>query len=281
MTGFSTVLFRNMLRLSALCLALAVVAAAAGVTLTVQGDGGWADVGAALMSLAIAALIGGAVAGVVKVAEQARTDQASCDEHRQQTAANWAGTLMDIVGVDHTVETARKLMNAHRTALTYNREHANLIAAQLTLRQAWFDPLVANDQKVDEAGHRIAEYLQQMTSYLATLTDEYEAEYLGVARQQLVDDAWLRATAGHAAKPATQSSETSPRENEDSLLPDAFFSGTTTWQMMKQLPCLSAFLDKATFEHGSFLTSYEAVKPMLEAHADIQTRAEPFKVKPI
>ena len=280
MTGFSAVLFRNMLWLAALCLALAVVAAAAGVTLTVQGEGGWADVGSALMSLAIALLIGGAVAGVVKVAEQARSDQASCDEHRQQTAANWAGTLMDIVGVDHTVETARKLMNAHRTALTYNREHTNLIAAQLTLRQAWFDPLVANDQEVDEAGHRIADYLQQMTSYLAALTDEYEAEYLRVARQQLVDEAWLRATAGDAAKPAAQSSETFP-ENEDSLLPDAFFTATKTWQMMKQLPRLSGFLDKATFEHGFFLSSYEAVKPLLEAHADIQKRAEPFKVKAI
>lgn len=274
-------LFRSMLWLAALCFALALVAGAVGVALTVQGEGGWSDVGSALMSLAIALLIGGAVAGVVKVAEQERSDQASRDEERQQAAASWAGTLMDVVGVDHTVETARKLINAHRTALTYNREHTNLIAAQLTLRQAWFDPLVANDREVDAAGHKIADYLQQMTEYLAALTDEYEAEYLRVARQQLVDEAWLKATAGGAAVPATQSSEADPRENEGPRIPDAFYTGTKTWQMLKQLPSLSAFLDKSTFEHGSFITSYVAVKPLLEAHADIQTREERFKVKAI
>lgn len=279
MSRFSSVLYRYMLWLAALCLGLALVAAAVGVTLTVEGEGGWPDVGSALMSLAIALLIGGAVAGVVKVAEQERSDRASRDEERQQTAANWAGTLMDVVRVDHMVETARKLMNAHRTALTYNREHTNLIAAQLTLRQAWFDPLVANDQEVDAAGGKIADYLQLMTEYLAALTDEYEAEYLRVARQQIVDDAWLKATAG--SRLPAQSSQAAPRENEDSLIPDAFYTGTKTWQMMKQLPSLSAFLDKATFEHGSFITSYEAVKPLLEAHADIQKREERFEVKAI
>ena len=140
---------------------------------------------------------------------------------------------MDVVGVDHTVETARKLLNAHRTALTYNREHTNLIAAQLTLRQAWFDPLVANDQEVDAAGHKIAHYLQQMTAYLAP-TNEYEAEYLRVARQQIVDDAWLRATAG--SRTPTESSLVDPRENDDSLLSDAFYTGTKTWQMMNGFP---------------------------------------------
>ena len=257
MSGLSALLFQKMLWLAA-CLALAVVAAALGVILTVKGEGGWSDVGSALMSLAIALLIGGAVAGVVKLSEQERSDQTARAKESQQTAANWAGVLMEVVGVDHTVETARKLMNAHRTALTYNREHTNLIAAELILRQAWFDPLVANDREVDGDGHRIADYLMQMTNYLGALTDEYEDQYLRVARQQLVDEAWLTATAE------------APRETDDSLIPDAFYTGTKTWQMMKQLPSLGEFLEKATFEQGPFLTSYKAVKPLLEARAGIQ-----------
>ena len=212
MSRLSSVLYRYMLWFAALCLGLALVAAAVGVSLTVEGEGGWHDVGSALMSLAIALLIGGAVAGVVKVAEQERNDRASVDEAKQQRAADWAGTLMNVVGVDHLVETARKLMNAHKTALTYNREHTHLIAAQLTLRQVLFDPLVANDQTVDSAGHKIADYLEQMTEYLAALTDEYEAEYLRVARQQLLDEAWLKATVSGTATPPTKSSAAAPRQ---------------------------------------------------------------------
>lgn len=82
---------------------------------------------------------GGAAAVWVKSVEQTREDRAT-----------WRDLLRDVVEVDQTMAVARQLIAAHKTAKTYSEQYANIVAARLTLRRVWLDPLVANDKSGKE-----------------------------------------------------------------------------------------------------------------------------------
>ena len=94
--------------------------------------------------------------------------------------------LGDLVEVDQTLETARQLIYAHRTAKTYSEQYARIVATRLSLRRIWFDPLVANDKQ------NIRDLLTKMIAYVDALGAEYEERYLAVARQQRIDEEGLR-----------------------------------------------------------------------------------------
>ena len=119
--------------LTAVFAVIAVLAGIAGSFLAVlyHNKSGWSDVGTALLALAVTFLVGGAAATWVKAAEQRRENQAT-----------WRDLLHNVVEVDQTLAVARQLIAAHKTARTYSEQYANIVAARLTLRRVWLDPLV-------------------------------------------------------------------------------------------------------------------------------------------
>jgi hypothetical protein len=165
--------------LGRLAIGLAVAAAmsaAVGIWLLVIGSSGDdnTEVGKWLLALSSALLVAGAVSTVVRVVEVSRTERET-----------WAERLHDVMAARDTVAMARLFLSAHATAKTYQDQAAELIHVRAKLRRLKAEPGVAKDRNLLSA-------IDLMLGYLDDLGREYEACYLTVARQQLLDEAWLK-----------------------------------------------------------------------------------------
>jgi hypothetical protein len=161
--------------------AVAVAIAGSVLAISQYNKSGWSDVGKALLAFAVTLGAGGAAAVWVKSVEQTREDRAA-----------WRDLLRDVVEVDQTMAVARQLIAAHKTAKTYSEQYANIVAARLTLRRVWLDPLVANDKIREGEAKPIRDHLDRMKEYVDKLGEEYEEFYLPVARQQRIDEEYLK-----------------------------------------------------------------------------------------
>jgi hypothetical protein len=240
--------------------ALAAAAAVPGVILTVvfYNESGWSDVGRSLLALAVTFSVGGAAAAALKAVDGARDDRAA-----------WRDMLRDIVEVDQTLEVARQLIAAHKTAKTYSEQYVRILAARLILRRVWFDPLVANDSTRKGEAASIRDHLDHMKGYVDALGAEYERSYLPVARQQRIDEEYLK----------LRTTELAARTGPPPALDDPVYQPTSAWAMLRdtaRFPLLEALLDETRFESSAFLTAYTALKPMLEQRAGIQQRRDGF-----
>jgi len=293
-TGPDRISEGRLLRLASVFVLLSLVAAVGG-TLLVVGPApttGWADVGKALLSLAVALFVGGAATVVVKRAEEERDAAAAQAERAREERASWAALLSQVVEVHETAQVARRLIATHQSARTYRDQHAALLAARLTLRRVWFDPLVANDAARDtppnpgvtppqertleaqgqtadrppsEAGVR--DELHKMMDYLDQLGAEYATGYLPVARQQRVDEAYLDLRCRElAARRATGGGRGVVDESDPVLGP------TPAWGLLLgNAALLKAFIGKE-FEASEFLRAYVALKLILERKAGFEPR---------
>jgi hypothetical protein len=244
-------------------LGLVVGAAGAGLAVKHNADG-WGDVGKALLSLAVGLLVGGAAALVIKLAEQARSERSS-----------WSDHLKTIVEVDETLEVARRLIIAHKTAKTYSEQYSEVVAAKLKLRQVSLAPLVANDHNSESLGRK----LSRMMVWMDQLSKEYEDNYLRMGRQQRIDEAYLTARQKEiqqvSAHVADQQGQACGDENND------FYKPTCSWMMLQELPRLREFLDGSAFNNSVFFTNFKEVKPMLEHRAGIPERRITYAPHPI
>ena len=274
-----------MKKLALLFVLLAVLAGVAGSLLVVHyyNKSGWSNVGTALLALAVTFSVGGAAATWVRSVEQTRENQAA-----------WRDLLRDVVQVDQTLEVARQLIAAHKTARTYNEQYAKIIDTRLILRRVWLDPLVANDQR-REGDVTIRSHLDRMKNYVEKLGEEYEKSYLRVARQQRIDEEYLKRRVGDLAS-CREAPENSPRRQSGATevggaVPltdlgdrlayrqrkpdrsDPVYLPTLAWKMLQkrnQFPRLVEFLDDCEYERCDFVKGFTGVKQMLEKRAGIK-----------
>jgi hypothetical protein len=253
----------------------AVAFAIVGSILAVSQYGsGWSDIGKALLTFAVTLGVGGAAAVWVKSVEQIREDRAA-----------WRDLLRDVVEVDQTVAVARQLIAAHKTAKTYSEQYANILAARLTLRRVWLDPLVANDKIREGEDKPIRDHLDRMKEYVDKLGEEYEKFYLPVARQQRIDEEYLKHRTGELAShrrapptPTDQVNGPAADRQRPLGLDDPYYLPTRAWTMLRdpqRFKLLTEFLD--AFERSHFVGGFTDVKPMLERRAGIKEREYGFE----
>jgi hypothetical protein len=241
-----------MKRLAGALMLIAAVAAVGGGFLTVNYTTGWADVGKALMTLAVSAFIGGVVATLLKVIER--------DRQKRET---WSQLLRDVVDIDQTLAAARQLIKAHKTAKTYSEQHKNIVDARLVLRRVWIHPLVADDrERLDLRG-----CLDQMKSFVDDLGNEYEQHYLPVARQQRLDERYLkdREEKLGAAYPSAGWPE------------DSIYQPTRAWNLLtdegSQFPVLRELIGDR-YGRSCFVQAFLQLRPMLETRAGIKRHSD-------
>lgn len=245
-------------KLALLFVLVAVLAGISGSFLAVHyyNKSGWSDVGKALLTLAVTFLVGGAAATLVRVVEEAR-----------ETRAAWRDLLRDVVEVDQTLDVARQLIAAHKTARTYSEQYANIVHTRLTLRRVWVDPLVANDKS-----GAIRSHLDRMKRYVEDLGEEYETSYLRVARQQRIDEEYLKRRVGDLAS-RREASQNNPDQQGSGTEVDPVYLPTLAWEMLqesRQFPLLVAFLDDRDYERCKFKKGFKDVRPILEKRAGIK-----------
>ena len=239
---------------------IAFVAAILGTILTVlyYNKSGWSDVGKALLTLAVTFSVGGAAAAWFRVLEQIRQDQAA-----------WRDLLRDVVEVDQTVQVARQLIAAHKTANAYSEQYANIVTARLALRRVWLDPLVANDKQVKT----IQGHIDQMKKYVDKLGEEYEKCYLPVARQELIDEEYLKRRAEELA--SSHGGGLAYDGQQQSDLQDPVYFPTLAWKMLRdpqRFERLVEFLER--YKQSDFVKGFKCVKPMFEKRAGIPREGE-------
>src|SRR4051812_12386248 len=245
----------GMIRLAG-CLALiAFMAAIPGSILVVQHhQDGWADIGKALLTLSVSLFIGGGVAAIVKVLDRVREDRST-----------WGRLLQSIVEVDQALAVARQLILAHRTAKTYSDQHARIVEARLVLRRVWDDPLVANDRNSEQ----LRDHLDRMKQFVDGLGAEYQNDYLAIARQQRVDEEYLKDQVGRLAKhyPGSAWPE------------DPAYRPTRAWELLRSdgdgFDNLRQLIGDRYAETG-FVHAFLSLRPMLEERAGIRQQKGPL-----
>lgn len=212
-----------------------------------------AEVGKWLLTLAVALVVTGALSMVVKQIDQRRNERQA-----------WHTILIDLVAANQTVMLARFRIAAHRSALTYHEELAELMRARVELRRICAIGMVIADPPL--RGNIAA-----MQSYLDALGREYEAEYLRVARQQRLDELRLakqmKAANGNAAM---------------QVIPPSLAEPTRSWCQLQdhsRFPRLAALLDDDAFQIDTFRTNYKRARGCLEMNAGFGNNSTDSSVK--
>jgi hypothetical protein len=206
-----------------------------------------AEMGRWLLTVALALLLTGALGMIVRQIDQRRAERGA-----------WHGVLNDLVAASQTVAMVRLRLAAHRSALTYQQQLAELVGARLELRRISAIDIVIEDRV-------LREQVNAMRSYLEALGQEYETGYLRVARQQRLDELWLTDQM-KAANDGTGAPD----------LPEPLAEPTTAWLLLTdkaRFPGLAALLDHRAFAIDTFRTSYKLAKGRLEMHAGYGDRS--------
>lgn len=208
-----------------------------------------AEVGKWLLTLGTALAVTGALSAAIK----------QRDERRARRSA-WEARLNTVIAANHAVVVIRLMLRAHKTARTYRDQIAELIRVRSQLRTLHADGAVMMVAELHAA-------VKEMRGYLDAIGWEYEAGYLPVARQQLVDERRLTTAVQAAAdKPP------------GTTLDEELIAPMPAWALLTdpaRFPNLVAFLDDESFRASPYRTSYEDAKRLLEAQAGI-TRAAQF-----
>jgi enoyl-CoA hydratase/carnithine racemase len=237
--------------------ALGVTFGLVGAALIVRQFGrAGADIGKSLMSLGVALLVSGAAAVVVKKMEEVSADRTV-----------WAGLLTNVVEVDETLEVARRLIAAHKTAKTYSEQYGNIVRGKLKLRQVSLDPLVVRaPDRAEIQGHLIS-----MMKWIDELGSEYEDKYLHAARQQRIDEAYSRKYEDRAVDGAKRFADQRAPLGIQAI--SAYYDPTRAWAEIERFERLTSFIGPQ-FATSDFYTAYKAVKPLLDEHAGMGKRPE-------
>jgi len=251
---------RGLGTLAVIFLVLGVTCGWVGAALNVMhfGEAG-GDIGKSLMSLGIALLVSGAAAVVVKKMEEVSSDRSV-----------WAGLLREVVELDETLEAARRLIVAHKTARTYS----NIVRGKLKLRQVALDPLVVRARD----GALIQEHLITMMKWIDALGCPYEDKYLRAARQQRIDEAYFKKYEDSAVEQSAKgvADQTAPM---GITAASGYYDPTRAWSEIEHFDRLTNFIGP-DFKNSAFYTAYKLVKPILEQHAGMGKRGEGQEYNP-
>jgi len=241
---------RQPYRLLTLVLLLCAVAAAVGAFVLLHSShkaNVAVEVGRWLLTVAVALVLTGAVSMIVKQIDQRRIEREA-----------WHTVLNDLVAADQTVMLGRFRLQAHKSALTYQKELAEFMSARVELRRICAIGIVIGDR-------RLRDQISAMREYLDALAWEYDRGYLCVARQQRLDELWL-----------TDQIKAVKDGADVPVLPALLAEPTKAWGMLqdhKQFPRLAALLDPYAFPIDTFRTNYKLAKSCLEIHAGIEARS--------
>jgi hypothetical protein len=160
--------------------ALAVILSLFGLLLAGGDKDGFHYEGAkALLTLAVGLVLGGALKTAVDNHLDDRAKKAGWHSDQQALCA-------DLQGVHEEVETARLLIEAHKTAKTYGERMRETVAAHVVLLQVArrFDALASsNDVKTAD------EHFVKIAGYLRALGQEYKEGYWEASQDQRFDEA--------------------------------------------------------------------------------------------
>jgi hypothetical protein len=159
-----------------------------------------AELKKALYSAVSALFYGAILAGVVKLL---------LDEHdrqrvrRAEQAQFIVNVLADLKSVYDQVESARIVITAHQSALTYGKEMRGLIEARVKLLNVL--RALATDPRLGDRLTKVREYVARMADYLERVVREFENQYKGISDAQRDHEARIeglkqRLTKNHAAK---------------------------------------------------------------------------------
>lgn len=237
-------------------IAVGLLAAGLGVWLTVDSVQKvvWMDVGKALMTFGATVLVGGAVAAWLKLNEQQR-----------EVKEAWAELLQEIVEAHQKLAVACQLVNAHKTAKTYSEQNEKILEVRATLRRVYTHPLVAGDRP-GRSEVSLDDHLNIMKGYVDDLGLEYEGKYLSAARQQRIDEQYLKVRIEQLVGNPDPTMDIDPR--------DRVYYPTKSWEKLedaKNFVRLNEFIKD--FQNSCFQTSFEALRDMLAKRAGIVARS--------
>jgi hypothetical protein len=224
-------------------------AATAGALVLLHGSNtvdASAEVGKWLLTVAAGLVLTGALSMVAKQIDQRRTEREA-----------WRAVLHDLVAANQVVMLGRVRLAAHRSALTYREQLAEVMRARVELRRILAIGIVAGDRP-------LRDLISALRNYLDAMGREYESGYLHVARQQRLDELWL-----------TERLKAAIDNTDMPILPALLAEPTEAWRLLQdraRFPRLAALLDNDAFPIDTFRTSYKRAKARLEVNAGYGAR---------
>lgn len=161
-------------------LALLVVVAISGLTVVLASSVKPPDLQKALYTGAATLFFGGVLGGWLKILLD---DVVAARVRRGESAKFVGNVLADLKGVYDQIESARILIQAHRSAKTYGTEMGNLIQACVQLRNV-IRALEGTAAMAEEMRARIVEHVRAMHRFVQELTDEFQERYKEVSDLQ-------------------------------------------------------------------------------------------------
>jgi hypothetical protein len=139
----------------------------------------------------------------------------------------------------------------------------------LKLRRVWLDPLVANDRTSKEEKADLRDCLTKMIEFVEALGLEYEKSYLPIARQQRVDEEYLKVRQKDLL-------ESYPSSNWPE---DPMFKPTRAWELLcnerEKFQHLHQLIGGDEYEKSCFwfVAAFTQVKLTLEKRAGIKRQS--------
>ena len=210
----------------------------------------------ALGTAGLGLAFGGVLGGVIKVLFDAWTDR------RAAQAADYTfynQLLNDFKSVYDTVERARFLIDAHKSAKTYGEQMRNIPDTIITLHNV----RRAIQQGYPKLAKELDAPIRACIAFLKGLTKEYRVHYLEASRLQSQDEVINKISREIFADDLMQSAEwqypdTAAMHAEK---PKMAQLSDTGWQRLMNLPCLGILLTATQDENLSEEEAEAAFKP--------------------
>ncbi|TDE14419.1 hypothetical protein [Dyadobacter psychrotolerans] len=202
------------------------------------------DLGKSALSFMFATLIAGVVQGIIK-------DRDDKKQKQKEELTFYQNVLSDFKRVYDKVEKARLLIEAHRTAKTYNEQMQELIGGVVILHNI----KRALNLKFPKLGEQLRPSIAAMNNFTKELLAEYRDNYKFISVLQEIDEE------GKKALIASQASGLNPQIKREDIPQSA-------WNKIEVLEKLHILRDDASFK------DYEAkfLVHLNEASAVLRTR---------
>jgi hypothetical protein len=183
-----------------------------------MGDTMWEEAAKASLNLVTGIILGGFLKLLLDAHSRAQ-------ETRTQRSDFRLGIITRLEAIIDQLETARLLINAHRSVRTYEEQMRQLLAVRASVLDVQRS-IEAVRTEMDDAD-QVLSHINQMDKYLAELGAEYKNEYPIVAKRQRYDEALTRSRIENSVRNGDE--EPPPLEEK-------------AWAMLCKFPVLNGFL---------------------------------------
>jgi hypothetical protein len=262
-----------------LCLVLAVVAI--GLLSPADSDDLWTEAGKVALTAVGVAVIGGLVKFLFDQHAYVRTQLELEIEQKREARAKRDTIIRDLImeldGLRNSVERARRLIRAHRSARSYRDRMQEIIDTRVRAEglERKVEALEDSDAGLLEgARHRLISHLEKSNKYLDALIQEYEEKYKPVADLQRLDEETVDATLKAYAEKVTR--------DGSSQVPDPEFRWRA-WEAIKtpgRFPRLLDFLaeENSTYDAEVATDCQAAINELYAAlRRNAETSASPLQ----